>query len=67
MEAYITDWFSLIVRWIHLITGIAWIGASLHFIWLDNSLQEPPKWKKDKGIKGDNWSIHGGGNYDFNQ
>ena len=67
MEAYITDWFSLIVRWIHLITGIAWIGASLHFIWLDNSLQEPPKWKKDKGIKGDNWSIHGGGIYEFNK
>jgi uncharacterized membrane protein len=67
MEAYLTDWFSLIVRWIHLITGIAWIGASLHFIWLDNSLQEPPQWKKDKGIKGDNWSIHGGGIYEFNK
>ncbi len=67
MEAYLTDWFSLIVRWIHLITGIAWIGASLHFIWLDNSLKEPPQWKKDKGIKGDNWSIHGGGIYEFNK
>jgi len=67
MEAYLTDWFSLIVRWVHLITGIAWIGASLHFIWLDNSLQEPPQWKKDKGIKGDNWSIHGGGIYEFNK
>jgi len=67
MEAYLTDWLSLIIRWIHLITGIAWIGASLHFAWLDNSLEEPPQWKKDKGIKGDNWSIHGGGIYEFNK
>ncbi|MFP6806349.1 MAG: urate hydroxylase PuuD [Pseudomonadales bacterium] len=67
MEVYIVDWFSLIVRWLHLITGIAWIGASLHFIWLDNSLQEPPQWKKDKGIKGDLWAIHGGGIYEFNK
>jgi uncharacterized membrane protein len=67
MEAYIVDWFSLIVRWLHLITGIAWIGASLHFIWLDNSLQEPPQWKKDKGVKGDLWAIHGGGIYEFNK
>ncbi len=67
MEAYTIDWFSLIVRWLHLITGIAWIGASFHFVWLDNSLQEPPQWKKDKGIKGDLWSIHGGGIYEFNK
>ena len=67
MEAYLTDWLSLIVRWLHLITGIAWIGASFHFVWLDNSLQEPPDWKKEKGIKGDLWSIHGGGIYEFNK
>ena len=67
MEAYIADWLSLIVRWLHLITGIAWIGASFHFIWLDNSLQNPPQWKKDMGIKGDIWSIHGGGIYEFNK
>ena len=67
IEAYLIDWFSLIVRWLHLITGIAWIGASLHFIWLDNSLQDPPQWKKDKGVKGDIWSIHGGGIYEFNK
>jgi uncharacterized membrane protein len=67
MEAYLTDWFSLIVRWLHLITGIAWIGASFHFVWLDNSLQDPPDWKKEKGIKGDIWSIHGGGIYEFNK
>ena len=60
MESYLFDWLQLIFRWLHLITGIAWIGASFYFIWLDNSLEEPPQWKKDKGIKGDLWSIHGG-------
>ena len=60
MEAYLIDWLSLIFRWVHVITGIAWIGASFYFIWLDNHLQEPPEWKKNKGIKGDLWAIHGG-------
>ncbi|MEO1079235.1 MAG: urate hydroxylase PuuD [Pseudomonadota bacterium] len=64
MESYIVDWLSLILRWLHMITGIAWIGASFYFIWLDNSLVEPPQWKKDKGIKGDLWAVHGGGIYE---
>lgn len=67
MEAYLVDWFSVIVRWLHLITGIAWIGASLHFIWLDNSLEEPDEDKKAQGVKGELWSIHGGGIYNFSK
>ncbi len=39
MEAYFVDWLSLLARWLHLITGIAWIGASFYFIWLDNHLE----------------------------
>lgn len=58
------DWLSLFIRWFHVIAGVAWIGASFYFIWLDNSLREPPKWKKDKGIKGDLWAVHGGGFYE---
>jgi len=65
MESYIVDWLSLIFRWIHVITGVAWIGASFYFVWLDNHLQNPPQWKKDKGIKGDLWAIHGGGIYEI--
>ena len=64
METYIIEWLSLIFRWLHVITGVAWIGASFYFVWLDNSLQNPPQWKKDKGIKGDLWAIHGGGIYE---
>ena len=64
METYFIEWMSLIFRWLHVITGVAWIGASFYFVWLDNSLQNPPQWKKDKGIKGDLWAIHGGGIYE---
>ena len=58
------DWISLFVRWFHVVAGVAWIGASFYFIWLDNNLRTPPKWKQDKGIKGDLWAIHGGGFYE---
>jgi len=58
------DWISLFVRWFHVIAGVAWIGASFYFIWLDNNLRTPPQWKQDKGIKGDLWAIHGGGFYE---
>ncbi len=64
MEAYIVDWLNLIGRWVHMITGIAWIGASFYFVWLDNHLQ-PPKDSRDaeSGIGGEVWAVHGGGFY----
>ncbi|MBR9883903.1 MAG: urate hydroxylase PuuD [Oceanospirillales bacterium] len=65
MIAYLTDWLNLLLRFLHVVTAIAWIGASFYFVWLDNSLEEPSKWKQDKGIKGDLWSIHGGGFYEI--
>jgi uncharacterized membrane protein len=64
MDAYIIDWLHLLVRFLHVLTAIAWIGASFYFVWLDNSLETPPQWKIDKGIKGDLWAIHGGGFYE---
>lgn len=63
--AYLMDWLQLFFRWFHVIAGIAWIGASFYFIWLDNNLEEPPQWKRDKGIQGDLWAIHGGGYYEI--
>ena len=64
MEAYALDWVQLVIRWVHLITGIAWIGASFYFVFLDNSLL-PPKRKEDAdaGVSGELWAIHGGGFY----
>jgi len=64
MDPYITEWLNLIIRFAHLIVGIAWIGASFYFVWLDNHLETPPKEKSDKGISGDLWAIHGGGFYE---
>ncbi|MCM2319209.1 MAG: urate hydroxylase PuuD, partial [Pseudomonas sp.] len=39
MEAHLTEWLNLSVRWIHMIVGIAWIGASFYFNWLENNLE----------------------------
>ncbi|MEE4661357.1 MAG: urate hydroxylase PuuD [Halieaceae bacterium] len=64
MEATLLDLLGLVIRWLHVITGIAWIGASFYFIWLDNSLEPPPAWKAEQGIKGDLWAFHGGGVYE---
>ena len=65
MIAYLTEWLNLILRFAHVITGIAWIGASFYFIWLDNHLEKPPGWKSEQGIGGDLWAIHGGGFYEI--
>ncbi len=64
MDPYITEWLNLIIRFAHLIVGIAWIGASFYFVWLDNHLEKPPEAKAEKGISGDLWAIHGGGFYE---
>jgi uncharacterized membrane protein len=64
MEAYVVEWLSLLVRWLHLIAGIAWIGASFYFIMLDNSLTAPAKPEDVKrGVFGELWAVHGGGLY----
>jgi uncharacterized membrane protein len=62
--AFVTDWLNLVLRWAHMIVGIAWIGASFYFIWLDNHLR-PPIDPADtaKGIGGEVWAVHGGGFY----
>ncbi|MBH0096838.1 urate hydroxylase PuuD [Psychrobacter sp. NZS113] len=65
MGAYYLDWLNLFFRWFHVIAGVAWIGASFYFVWLDLSLRKPPQWKTDKGISGDLWAVHGGGFYEI--
>ncbi|HEX3140418.1 MAG TPA: urate hydroxylase PuuD [Rhizobacter sp.] len=64
MDAHLLDWLNLLLRWAHVITGIAWIGASFYFVALDNGLTPPPDPKeRDKGIGGEMWAVHGGGFY----
>jgi len=64
VEAYVIDWLNMLVRWLHFITGIAWIGSSFYFIWLDNHLEAPrDPADAEEGIGGEVWSLHGGGFY----
>lgn len=64
MAAFLLDWASLLLRWAHIVTGVAWIGASFYFVSLDNRLT-PPKHEADadKGVGGEQWGVHGGGFY----
>ncbi len=64
MEGYILEWLNLLGRWLHMITGIAWIGASFYFVWLDNHLLTPKDPADEaRGVGGEVWSVHGGGFY----
>ncbi len=64
MDAYLLDWVNLLLRWAHLIVGIAWIGASFYFVMLDNSLTAPKKAEDaQRGVHGELWAVHGGGFY----
>lgn len=53
------EWLNLAIRWFHLTAGIAWIGSSFYFVWLDNHLVSP----KEGDATGEVWSVHGGGFY----
>jgi uncharacterized membrane protein len=61
MDYDLPGWLNLALRWLHVIAGVAWIGASFYFVWLDNNLRAPVP-EKD-GVKGELWAVHGGGFY----
>jgi uncharacterized membrane protein len=65
MDAHYLEFLSMLVRWLHIIAGIAWIGSSFYFIWLDNSLDAPAPGSDaaKKGVGGELWAVHGGGFY----
>ena len=64
MESYILDWVNLLLRWVHVITAIAWIGSSFYFVFLDNNLLRPKSPDLlEKGVDGAMWAVHGGGFY----
>jgi uncharacterized membrane protein len=64
MESYLLDWANLLLRWVHVVTVIAWIGSSFYFVFLDSSLTPPvdPDLKR-QGVDGELWAVHGGGFY----
>jgi uncharacterized membrane protein len=64
MEAYLLDWANLLLRWVHVITAIAWVGSSFYFVFLDNNLLKPTSPDLlEKGVDGAMWAVHGGGFY----
>jgi uncharacterized membrane protein len=64
MSAFVIEFLGLLGRWVHLITGIAWIGASFYFVWLDDHLLPPTdEVLVRKGVGGELWAVHGGGFY----
>jgi len=64
MESYLLDWVNLLLRWVHVITAIAWVGSSFYFVFLDSSLTPPvDEDLKRQGVSGELWAVHGGGFY----
>lgn len=61
VDPWISDWLHLLVRWMHLVFGAAWIGASFYFNWLNNHVRpvEDPSGR----LAGSLWSVHGGAFY----
>ena len=61
---FFLDWLDLIVRWIHIVVGIAWIGTSFYFNWLDSRLDRNTS---NEDLEGELWSVHSGGFYNINK
>ena len=61
MDAHAAQWLNLALRWMHVITGVAWIGTSFYFNWLNSRLHAPAS--PEAGVGGELWSVHGGGFY----
>ena len=61
VDAYLADWLDLLLRWLHVVAAIVWIGTSFYFVALDNHLGRPRV--AEEGVAGESWEIHGGGFY----
>lgn len=62
LDLHFGDWAGYLIRWVHLITGISWIGSSFYFMWLDAALEKPAVSKPD--VEGELWMVHSGGFYE---
>jgi uncharacterized membrane protein len=61
VDTVVTEWLSSVIRWLHIVAGMAWIGSSFYFIHLDLSLKQ--RSGLPDGVRGDTWQVHGGGFY----
>lgn len=62
IDPYALDWLALALRWFHFMMGVAWIGASFYFVWLNNSIRPPSP--AQEGVAGGLWAVHGGAFYE---
>ena len=63
MSIILLEWASLFTRWFHFTAGVAWIGASFYFIWVENSINRKAESQRSNEILGHLWAVHGGGFY----
>ena len=64
IDPYVTEWLDLLLRWLHVIAAIAWIGTSFYFVLLDQSLRfARDVTDREAGVGGELWEVHGGGFY----
>jgi uncharacterized membrane protein len=61
IDPQVSQWAGLLLRWLHITTGAAWIGTSFYFNWLNNHVR-PPEEQQD-GVAGELWAVHGGAFY----
>ena len=64
IDLNLAEWSIFFFRPLHIVTAIAWIGASFYFVWLDMNLRPVSGEKLGKGLQGELWAIHGGGIYE---
>jgi uncharacterized membrane protein len=64
LDPYVRDWLQAVLRFLHVIAAIAWVGASFYFVLLDSKLRAPAR-REDAsaGVGGEAWEVHGGGFY----
>lgn len=61
MSGFAAEAFAFLLRWLHVVAAIAWIGESFYFVALDRGLKPPQQ--ALPGLSGESWSVHGGGFY----
>ncbi|WP_207218356.1 urate hydroxylase PuuD [Hymenobacter persicinus] len=60
-EGHLMEWMNIVVRLMHITFGIAWIGASFYFVFLENALNRTHNVREE--LAGNLWAVHGGGFY----